>query len=104
IDQMFDSSVNRFMVTLGNNFLPIKKELATLGIDMMNGITDSLPDLTRLAEAVMPMLRSAVEGIGNAVQDALPHIQNAIDYVVNNKDTVTQWATGLVGHIINSVL
>ena len=97
IDQMFDSSVNRFMVTLGNNFLPIKKELATLGIDMMNGITDSLPDLTRLAEAVMPMLRSAVEGIGNAVQDALPHIQNAIDYVVNNKDTVTQWATGLVG-------
>ena len=97
IDQMFDSSVNRFMVTLGNNFLPIKKELATLGIDMMNGITDSLPDLTRLAGTVMPMLRSAVEGIGQAVQDALPHIQDAIDYVVNNKDTVTQWATGLVG-------
>ena len=97
IDQMFDSSVNRFMVTLGNNFLPVKKELATLGIDMMNGITDSLPDLTRLAESVMPALRNAVEGIGNAVQRALPHIQNAIDYVVNNKDTVAQWATGLVG-------
>lgn len=97
IDQMLDSSVNRFMVTLGNNFLPIKKELATLGIDMMNGITDSLPDLTRLAEAVMPMLRSAVEGIGQAVQNALPYIQQAVDYVVNNKDTVSQWATGLVG-------
>ena len=97
LDEMFGNAVTRFMVTLGNNFLPVKKELAMLGIDMMNGITDSLPDLTRLAEAVMPMLRSAVEGIGNAVQDALPHIQNAIDYVVNNKDTVTQWATGLVG-------
>lgn len=97
IDQMLDSSVNRFMVTLGNNFLPIKKELATLGIDMMNGIADSLPDLTRLAEAVMPMLRSAVEGIGQAVQNALPYIQQAVDYVVNNKDTVSQWATGLVG-------
>ena len=97
IDEMFGNAVTRFSVTLGNNFLPVKKELATLGIDMMNGITDSLPDLTRLAEAVMPMLRSAVEGIGQAVQNALPHIQNAIDYVVNNKDTVTQWATGLVG-------
>ena len=97
IDQMFDSSVNRFMVTLGNNFLPVKKELATLGIDMMNGITDTLPVLSGLAESVMPMLRSAVEGIGNAVRDALPHIRKAVDYVANNGDTVAQWATGLVG-------
>ena len=97
VDQMFDSSVNRFMVTVGNNFLPFKKELATLGIDMMNGITDSLPDLARLAEGIMPMLRSAVEGIGSAVKNALPHIQQAIDYVANNGDTVAKWATGLVG-------
>ena len=68
-----------------------------LGIDMMNGITDSLPDLTRLAEGVMPMLRSAVEGIGNAVKNALPYIQQAVDYVANNGDTVAKWATGLVG-------
>ena len=97
LGQMFDSSVNRFMVTLGNNFLPVKKELATLGIDMMNGITDSLPDLTRLAESVMPLLRNAVEGIGNAVKQALPYIQSAVDYATENGDQVAQWATGLVG-------
>lgn len=97
LDEMFGNAVTRFMVTLGNNFLPVKKELAMLGIDMMNGITDSLPDLTRLAEGVMPMLRSAVEGIGNAVKNALPYIQQAVDYVANNGDTVAQWATGLVG-------
>ena len=97
IDQMFNSSINRFMVTLGNNFLPVKKELAMLGIDMMNGITDSLPDLTTLAEGIMPLLRNAVEGIGAAVKDALPYIQKAVDYVADNGDTVAQWATGLVG-------
>lgn len=97
LDEMFGNAVTRFMVTLGNNFLPVKKELATLGIDMMNGITDSLPDLTRLAEGVMPVLRNAVEGIGNAVKNALPYIQQAVDYVANNGDTVAQWATGLVG-------
>lgn len=97
LDEMFGNAVTRFMVTLGNNFLPVKKELATLGIDMMNGITDSLPDLTRLAEGVMPVLRNAVEGIGNAVKDALPDIQKAVDYVANNGDKVVQWATGLVG-------
>lgn len=97
LDEMFGNAVTRFMVTLGNNFLPVKKELAMLGIDMMNGITDSLPDLTRLAEGVMPMLRSAVEGIGNAVKNALPYIQQAVDYVANNGDTVAKWATGLVG-------
>lgn len=97
LDEMFGNAVTRFMVTLGNNFLPVKKELATLGIDMMNGITDSLPDLTKLAEGVMPILRSAVEGIGNAVKNALPYIQQAVDYVANNGDTVAKWATGLVG-------
>ena len=97
LDEMFGNAVTRFMVTLGNNFLPVKKELATLGIDMMNGITDSLPDLTKLAEGVMPILRSAVEGIGNAVKKALPYIQQAVDYVANNGDTVAKWATGLVG-------
>lgn len=97
LDEMFGNAVTRFMVTLGNNFLPVKKELAMLGIDMMNGITDSLPDLTRLAEGVMPVLRSAVEGIGNAVKNALPYIQQAVDYVANNGDTVAKWATGLVG-------
>lgn len=97
LDEMFGNAVTRFMVTLGNNFLPVKKELAMLGIDMMNGITDSLPDLTKLAEGVMPMLRSAVEGIGNAVKNALPDIQQAVDYVANNGDTVAKWATGLVG-------
>ena len=97
LDEMFGNAVTRFMVTLGNNFLPVKKELAMLGIDMMNGITDSLPDLTRLAEGVMPMLRSAVEGIGNAVKNALPYIQQAVDYVANNGDTVAKWATGLAG-------
>lgn len=97
LDEMFGNAVTRFMVTLGNNFLPVKKELAMLGIDMMNGITDSLPDLTKLAEGVMPMLRSAVEGIGNAVKNALPYIQQAVDYVANNGDTVAKWATGLVG-------
>ena len=84
LDEMFGNAVTRFMVTLGNNFLPVKKELAMLGIDMMNGITDSLPDLTRLAEGVMPMLRSAVEGIGNAVKNALPYIQQAVDYVARH--------------------
>ena len=97
LDEMFGNAVTRFMVTLGNNFLPVKKELAMLGIDMMNGITDSLPDLTKLSEGVMPMLRSAVEGIGNAVKNALPYIQQAVDYVANNGDTVAKWATGLVG-------
>ena len=84
VDQMFGSAVNRFEVTLGNNFLPVKKELATMGIDVLNGITDNMPALTGITDSLMPLLRNAVEGIGNAAQDALPHIQEFIDYLANN--------------------
>lgn len=84
IDQMFGSAVNRFEVTIGNNFLPVKKELALMGIDILNGITDNLPEMADLADSAMPVLKSMIEGIGDAAQAALPLIQSLVDYLANN--------------------
>lgn len=84
VSQMASNATDRLLINIGNQFLPVKKELTSMWIDIANGITESLPDLSNLASSILPLLRTAVEGIGAAAQWALPWIQKGIDYLANN--------------------
>ena len=84
VSQMASNATDRLLINIGNRFLPVKKELTSMWIDIANGITESLPDLSNLASSILPLLRTTVEGIGAAAQWALPWIQKGIDYLANN--------------------
>jgi TP901 family phage tail tape measure protein len=84
VSQMASNATDRLLINIGNQFLPVKKELTSMWIDIANGITESLPDLSNLASSILPLLRTAVEGIGAAAQWALPWIQKGVDYLANN--------------------
>ena len=84
VSQMASNATDRLLINIGNQFLPVKKELTSMWIDIANGITESLPDLSNLASSILPLLRTEVEGIGAAAQWALPWIQKGVDYLANN--------------------
>lgn len=84
VSQMASNATDRLLINAGNQFLPAKKELTSMWIDIANGITENLPDLSNLANSILPLLRTAVEGIGAAAQWALPWIQKGVDYLANN--------------------
>ena len=96
VSQMASNATDRLLINVGNQFLPAKKELTSMWIDIANGITESLPDLSNLATSLMPLLRTAVEGIGVAAQWALPWIQKGVDYLANNGPQ----AAGAIGAIL----
>lgn len=81
---MRDNAKTVLMQDLGNSFLPAQKELTRLQLDIYKGIDENLPDLSNLANSILPLLRTAVEGIGAAAQWALPWIQKGVDYLANN--------------------
>lgn len=81
---MRDNAKTVLMQDLGDSFLPAQKELTRLQLDIYKGIDENLPDLSNLASSILPLLRTAVEGIGAAAQWALPWIQKGIDYLANN--------------------
>lgn len=81
---MRDNAKTVLMQDLGEQLLPAQKELTRLQLDIYKGIDESLPDLSNLASSILPLLRTAVEGIGAAAQWALPWIQKGIDYLANN--------------------
>lgn len=81
---MRDNAKTVLMQDLGDSFLPAQKELTRLQLDIYKGIDENLPDLSNLANSILPLLRTAVEGIGAAAQWALPWIQKGIDYLASN--------------------
>lgn len=84
VSQMASNATDRLLINVGNQFLPVKKELTAMWIDIANGITESLPDLSNIVNGILPMLHSALLGIGNAAQAALPWIQKGIDYTAEH--------------------
>lgn len=84
VDQMASNATDRLLINVGKQFLPAKKELASMWIDIANGITENLPDLSNIVNGILPMLHSALLGIGNAAQAALPWIQKGIDYTAEH--------------------
>ena len=81
---MRDNAKTVLIQDLGDSFLPAQKELTRLQLDIYKGIDENLPDLSNLANSILPLLRTAVEGIGAAAQWALPWIQKGVDYLANN--------------------
>ena len=93
---MQDNAKTVLMQDLGEQLLPAQKELTRLQLDIYKGIDESLPDLSNLANSILPLLRTAVEGIGGAVQGALPWIQQGIDYLTDHGPE----AAGAIGAIL----
>lgn len=93
---MRDNAKTVLMQDLGDSFLPAQKELTRLQLDIYKVIDENLPDLSNLANSILPLLRTAVEGIGGAVQGALPWIQQGIDYLTDHGPE----AAGAIGAIL----
>lgn len=93
---MRDNAKTVLMQDLGDSFLPAQKELTRLQLDIYKGIDENLPNLSNLANSILPLLRTAVEGIGGAVQGALPWIQQGIDYLTDHGPE----AAGAIGAIL----
>lgn len=99
VSQMASNATDRLLINVGNQFLPAKKELTAMWIDIANGITESLPDLSNIVNGILPMLHSALLGIGNAAQAALPWIQKGIDYTAEHGPEVA----GAIAAIVSAL-
>ena len=95
VDQMASNATDRLLINVGKQFLPAKKELASMWIDITNGITENLPDLSNIVNGILPMLHSALLGVGNAAQAALPWIQKGIDYTAEHGPQVAGAITAI---------
>lgn len=97
LDMMMGNAKQVLMQDIGEQFLPVKKQFATLTIDMMNGIRKNLPQLQTLASTLADIATKGVTVLGDALQSAMPYIQQGLDYLNQNGERVAKILAGVAG-------
>lgn len=97
LDMMMSNAKTALMQDIGEQFLPVKKQFATLAIDMMNGLRQNMPQLTQLASTLADIATKGVTALGDALQSAMPYIQQGLDYLNQNGEKVAKILAGVAG-------
>lgn len=97
VSMMMGNAKTALMQDIGEQFLPVKKQFATLAIDVMNGIRHNLPQLQTLASTLADIATKGVTALGDALQSAMPYIQQGLDYLNKNGEKVAKILAGVAG-------
>lgn len=97
IDMMTSNAKQVLMQDIGDEFLPVKKQFSLLAIDVMNGIRHNLPQLQTLASTLADIATKGVTVLGDALQSAMPYIQQGLDYLNQNGERVAKILAGVAG-------
>lgn len=97
IGMMTSNAKRALMQDIGDKFLPAKKKFSLLAIDVMNGIRHNLTPLQKLASTLADVATKGVTVLGDALQSAMPYIQNGLDYLNQNGEKVAKILAGVAG-------
>lgn len=97
IGAMMSNAKTALMQDIGDEFLPVKKQFSLLAIDVMNGIRHNLPQLQTLASTLADVATKGVTVLGDALQSAMPYIQQGLDYLNQNGEKVAKILAGVAG-------
>lgn len=97
IGMMTSNAKRALMQDVGEKFLPVKKQFSLLAIDVMNGIRHNLPQLQTLASTLADVATKGVTVLGDALQSAMPYIQQGLDYLNKNGEKVAKILAGVAG-------
>ncbi len=84
VSTMLSNSVSALKGEIGDSFLPVQKEFSLMLIDLIGSIRENMPQIQQLAQTFAALLSTGVSKAGDALQAALPYIQQFLDYLVNN--------------------
>lgn len=97
VSMMTSNAKTALMQDIGEQFLPVKKQFSLLAIDVMNGIRHNLPKLQTLASTLADIATKGVTALGDAMQSAMPYIQQGLDYLNKNGEKVAKILAGVAG-------
>lgn len=97
IGAMMANAKTALMQDIGDEFLPVKNQFSLLAIDVMNGIRHNLPQLQTLASTLADVATKGVTVLGDALQSAMPYIQQGLDYLNQNGEKVAKILAGVAG-------
>ena len=95
VDTMMKNAWKGLKIDLGTEFLPVKKQFATMLIDLMKQVREHMPELKKLGQTLAQVLAKGVDKLGDALNKGLPIMQRGLDYINNNGGKVAKILGGI---------
>jgi TP901 family phage tail tape measure protein len=95
VDMMYGSAKKALAIDFGTAFLPAKKEFSATMIEVMNGLRKNMPEISELATSAAKLFSNGISNASTALQNAMPYIKQALDYLTNNGDKVIKVIEGI---------
>lgn len=94
-ETMMQSSLKALKDSIGEEFLPIKKQVLDILSTLFTDLRKHTPQLKQLAGTLADIASNGVSKLGNALDVAFPKIQQGLDYVANNGEKVAKAIGGI---------
>lgn len=96
IDMMMANAFQALKIDVGTAFLPAKKEMSVALIDFINQLRN-MPELGEIAQTLASLFSQGVTWAGEALEKALPTIQQALNYLLDHGPQVVSVLKSLAG-------
>lgn len=96
VDTMMANAFQALKIDVGTAFLPAKKEMSVALIDFINQLRN-MPELGEIAGQLASIFSQGVTWAGEALQQALPTIQQALNYLLDHGPQVVSVLKSLAG-------
>ena len=96
IDMMMSNAFQALKIDVGTAFLPAKKEMSVALIDFINQLRN-MPELGEVAQTLASLFSQGVTWAGEALEKALPTIQQALNYLLDHGPQVVSVLKSLAG-------
>ncbi|MDO4439199.1 MAG: phage tail tape measure protein [Eubacteriales bacterium] len=97
LEMMRNNAWKRVMINVGKEFLPANKIISKSIIDALDIVNDNLPELAEIASSAAELASRGILKLAHAFEDAIPTVQNAINYFSDNAPAVIAKGIGTVG-------
>ena len=96
IDMMMANAFQALKIDVGTAFLPAKKEMSGALVGFINQLRN-MPELGQIAEQLASLFSKGVTWAGEALEKALPYIQQALNYLLDHGPQVVSVLKSLAG-------
>lgn len=88
LDERMQNAFTAFKISVGDDLLPAKRQVALAVIDLMNTLRDNMPQISVIAGRISTAISSGMTTAATAIENALPRLQTFFDFLLSNGEMV----------------
>lgn len=97
---MKENALNLLKVNIGDEFLPLKKNIDLATRDLFLSINDNIPSLKTLAGSLADLAEGGIRKLTDALNKGIPYVEKVCNYIATHGDQVVNTLGKVIGTLV----